>query len=632
VAAALATLVAGKGAHRIGMASISCSPLPRRDSGGTALRTNGIRDKKAAAPDPIQEEVIPWLDREIKTRLNSLARQMDRMEVRIENCIGSMRDVKRQLDYTGPFGDPLFSPSAPRTPHRNTSVPPVPSEAPPLPLGVGPLGSLAHSNDGRVTESAETAPHSRHRDSVDASHEPVSHYYSHWSRRQSRKGTSQSGQAAPRRFPLAYMKTRTFGHESSSRKSSNGPSLLRSGTKRTSAWSEASKGSVRSLALYIRRIRRHGVVQAHVWNFLEDPDSSSFAWWYANLMCYLLVVTVIVPLIQTIEGSPLQGVLANVIETCIEGLFFIEVSIRYCVYPNRRSFLFGVYNIVDILCVVPLIVRLVAGCVLSGDSTVCRALPNIVPAIRLLKVLRYFQTFQLLLSAFRRACDAVPVLLFTYSFITLTFSSFIYFAEPRENIGSLPTAMWLTIVTMTTVGYGDITPTSPAGSAIVACLVISSVVLTAFPLGIIGSTFTSVWRDRDRILLMQRTRDCLDHWGFGADEMWRLFESVDRDGDGELILDEFRGLVKHMGIGMREDRIMRLFRTFDFDMTGTINYRKFVNVLFPGALAYHGDHQMDELSDDSEPWRPPPPPPPPEPEPVSSQPSQPMSLRLSQAT
>merc|ERR1712232_363089 len=80
----------------------------------------------------------------------------------------------------------------------------------------------------------------------------------------------------------------------------------------------------------------------------------------------------------------------------------------------------------------------------------------VVPVVRLLKMLRGFHQIHLLAKAFRQAFEALPVLLFTLVVITLVFSSLIYLVEPRSNIDSLPRAVWLSIVTMTTVGYGDL--------------------------------------------------------------------------------------------------------------------------------------------------------------------------------
>merc|ERR1719486_752811 len=109
--------------------------------------------------------------------------------------------------------------------------------------------------------------------------------------------------------------------------------------------------------------------------------------------------------------------------------------------------------------------------------------------------------------------------------------------------------MWLTIVTMTTVGYGDVTPQTPYGSFITAVLVVSSVLYMAMPVGIIGGAFTNVWSDRKRILICHQTKHRLLHWGYSAWDIPHLFRCFDGDGNGELDLEEFRRMMFQMRVG-----------------------------------------------------------------------------------
>merc|ERR1719464_2331721 len=123
---------------------------------------------------------------------------------------------------------------------------------------------------------------------------------------------------------------------------------------------------------------------------------------------------------------------------------------------------------------------------------------------------------------------------------------------------------------MTTVGYGDTVPKSPAGSCIVAVLVICSVLYMAMPLGIIGQAFTEVWADRDRILLVERTKLQLTKWGYKAQDIPALFDWFDEDGDGQLTIAEFTQMMNSMRVGLKEKRLCELFQSFDGDGSGTI--------------------------------------------------------------
>jgi len=167
----------------------------------------------------------------------------------------------------------------------------------------------------------------------------------------------------------------------------------------------------------------------------------------------------------------------------------------------------------------------------------------------------------------------------------LASASGIYAVEPRENIESFPKAIWLSIVTITTVGYGDVTPSTNAGHIVVAALVLSSVLFMAMPLGIIGSAFNTTWNDRDRILLMQRTRRRLVQWGYTANDILVLFKLVDLDGDGQLNFEEFVRLLKRLKIELNDERVVQLFAMFDSDGSGFVDPQEFVKLLYPFSFA-----------------------------------------------
>jgi len=103
----------------------------------------------------------------------------------------------------------------------------------------------------------------------------------------------------------------------------------------------------------------------------------------------------------------------------------------------------------------------------------------------------------------------------------------------------------------------------------------------AAPLGIIGGAFQEVWNDRDRILLMQRTRDRLKKWGYNPEDIPLLFEMADADGTGEVDYEEFCGLIKNMKIGLSDERIAMLFNSFDDNNSGTISSKEFIQHIFP---------------------------------------------------
>lgn len=385
------------------------------------------------------------------------------------------------------------------------------------------------------------------------------------------------------------------------------PEVARLGLSSASAWPQHKRAGItvqkhfeiaekmNAFSQLPAAFRRDAVsLKERVWTFLDDTESSWWAMAYARFEKIFIILACFVSFLQTLDPPAIPGTTAAVLETCADVVFAVDCLLRFSVCPSTRGFFLNIYSWWDMLASSAIILRATQGFILEEKETAMRTtLLCVVPIIRLLKMLRHFQQFQLLLDAFSLAFEALPVLLFTLLIITLTASTTIFIVEPRDNIGNFPTAIWLTIVTMTTVGYGDITPANSWGSVVVAGLVIGSVLFMAMPLGIIGGAFTQVWNDRDRILLMKRTRERLIKWGYTPFDIPVLFEVADSDGTGEVDIDEFRSLMKNMKIGLANDRIVQLFNSFDNDCSGTIDAKEFIRNIFPGAYLDIFEKQHD---------------------------------------
>ena len=153
------------------------------------------------------------------------------------------------------------------------------------------------------------------------------------------------------------------------------------------------------------------------------------------------------------------------------------------------------------------------------------ALLLFLPLFRLLKFLRYFEALHLLIDAFVNSFESLPVLVYLLALIVAWGSTAIYLFEERSNIPSMHHSIWLAIVTMTSVGYGDLYPVSLPGYLSVSVLTFASILFLALPIGIIGHEFTMSWHNRAKVLLINKTRKCLEKWGYSARDVkapWTL--------------------------------------------------------------------------------------------------------------
>jgi len=337
----------------------------------------------------------------------------------------------------------------------------------------------------------------------------------------------------------------------------------------------------------ITRHRKRSEVALVAFKFLDNPESSYAATLYHFCLPYLLGATVVFTILQTVDPSPIEETICRMVDIVVDALFAIEIVVRYIVTPNRgRAFFLNVFNIIDASSSLPLVVRIVT--LLShedADHDMTTLFLCVVAIFRLLKMMRRFQKIHLLLGAFQVAFEALPVLIYTLIVLTLAFASVVYLLEPEGTFLSFPMAIYFTIVTMTTVGYGDITPQSTEGTSVVTVLTVTSVLYMAMPLGIVGHAFTQVWQDRDRILLVKKTQAALQQWGYTPQDIHILFSAFDSNGEGELNITDFRRMITHMNIGLSERRICELFHSFDLDGNGYVDDRELVRHIFPQA--YH---------------------------------------------
>eukprot|EP00012_Vannella_robusta_P007908 CAMPEP_0206204052 /NCGR_PEP_ID=MMETSP0166-20121206/13265_1 /ASSEMBLY_ACC=CAM_ASM_000260 /TAXON_ID=95228 /ORGANISM="Vannella robusta, Strain DIVA3 518/3/11/1/6" /LENGTH=293 /DNA_ID=CAMNT_0053623547 /DNA_START=281 /DNA_END=1163 /DNA_ORIENTATION=+ len=205
------------------------------------------------------------------------------------------------------------------------------------------------------------------------------------------------------------------------------------------------------------------------------------------------------------------------LEAGIVAVFTVEYVSRLIVaYENRIWWMLHILNIIDLLSIAPFYVQLVVVLILGMelDSTwlgVVRAI-RLVRIFRVLKLGRFTNTFETVVKAFKYSFAAFVQLLLFLAIGLVLFSSLIYFAEQTESdfqddieewiynedsndpgkkspYQSIPHSIWWSIVTMTTVGYGDTFPITPTGKLVAGFTMIFGLLLLAFPVGVLGTQF-----------------------------------------------------------------------------------------------------------------------------------------------
>ena len=320
-----------------------------------------------------------------------------------------------------------------------------------------------------------------------------------------------------------------------------------------------------------------------LWELLDDPESSRWAWGLAIFLKMLVLISMLTSELAALPHSvDARALLA--FEFVCDTVFFVECWCRILSAPSKIGYLADPLNAPDVLSIVGLPLRacLISVVQPSHEYDVLRTvLYYFLPLVRFLKLLRRFDTIRLLTEACRNSLESLPVLAYIVALITLAAATGIYLLEPVDNIPSMPHALWLAIVTMTTVGYGDFYPISLGGYLMVSLLTFVSMIFLALPVGIIGYEFTQAWKQREQMLLMMRIRRSLVKWSYDANDMNILFQYADSDGDGCLNLTEFVELVRQMRIGLSVDHAVQIFALYHDESQGTMSFAELLRDIFP---------------------------------------------------
>jgi voltage-gated potassium channel len=199
---------------------------------------------------------------------------------------------------------------------------------------------------------------------------------------------------------------------------------------------------------------------------------------WSILASVAVVVLESVPRVRAVYGPELL-----VAEWTFTAAFTIEYVLRVITAPRRRRYVTSFYGVVDLLAILPVYLGLLFGA--SPYLLVLRAL-RLLRVFRVLKLNRYLSESGVLARALLASRVKITVFLFAVLTVTLIVGSMLYVIEgPRYGFDSIPTSTYWAIVTLTTVGYGDITPHTPLGRAVATMLMILGYGVIAVPTGIV---------------------------------------------------------------------------------------------------------------------------------------------------
>ena len=181
-----------------------------------------------------------------------------------------------------------------------------------------------------------------------------------------------------------------------------------------------------------------------------------------------------------------HGVL-RLAEWFFTGVFTIEYVARLWCVASKKKYALSFFGLIDLFSVIPTYLSLlIPGIEVLADVRILR----VVRVFRILKLVQYMGEAEVLVATLKASRFKIAVFLITVMSIAVVIGSMIYLIEGPENgFTSIPRGLYWSIVTLTTVGYGDVTPQTGLGQALAAILMVLGYALIAVPTGLFSAEF-----------------------------------------------------------------------------------------------------------------------------------------------
>ncbi len=218
-------------------------------------------------------------------------------------------------------------------------------------------------------------------------------------------------------------------------------------------------------------------------------------------LCVLIIISSVVAILETEDSFTAQlprgFAAAELVFSVIFGieylarLWVVGIDSRYRGVLGRVRYMLTPMALIDLAAILPIYLGLTA-----TDPLLLR-MCRLLRILRLAKLGRYSTALQHLVEAVRSRRHELSLSVLMTVTVLIVSSTLVYFFEAEgqpQQFGSIPRTLWWSIVTLTTVGYGDVFPVTVPGRVLAGLTAISGVALIAVPTGILAAAFSDVFQ------------------------------------------------------------------------------------------------------------------------------------------
>ncbi|MFO7865145.1 MAG: ion transporter, partial [Salinivirgaceae bacterium] len=207
---------------------------------------------------------------------------------------------------------------------------------------------------------------------------------------------------------------------------------------------------------------------------------------FDEALLFVILLSVALVMLYSVQSIHMAyGDILYAMEWGITIVFTIEYLLRLWVHRRPGRYAFSFFGVIDLLAALPTYFSLIF--VGTQYLTIVRAL-RLLRIFRILKLTKYTQAGSLIMKALHASRQKIVVFLYAVIILVIMIGSLMYTVEGAENgFTSIPRSIYWSIVTLTTVGYGDISPQTELGQFFASIVMILGYAIIAVPTGIVSA-------------------------------------------------------------------------------------------------------------------------------------------------
>ncbi|XP_061576963.1 potassium voltage-gated channel subfamily D member 2-like isoform X2 [Cololabis saira] len=252
-------------------------------------------------------------------------------------------------------------------------------------------------------------------------------------------------------------------------------------------------------------------VREYLWRAFENPHTSTLALVFYYVTGFFIAISVMANVVETVPCGTLPNRSKEAscgeryalaffcLDTACVMIFTVEYLLRLIAAPSRYKFMKSVMSVIDVVAIMPYYI----GLVMTDNDQVSGAFVTlrVFRVFRIFKFSRHSAGLRILGYTLKSCASELGFLLFSLTMAIIIFATVMFYAEKGSTASkftSIPAAFWYTIVTMTTLGYGDMVPKTIVGKVFGSICSLSGVLVIALPVPVIVSNFSRIYHQSQR--------------------------------------------------------------------------------------------------------------------------------------